>query len=154
MAAPPPHVADTTGWAGEIRKGERTIENEFFFANVKMRMGMSYDIKPATVQMGVEVRSYDYTLVQRNNLEGTIRDQDESWMEWAPSLGVQIRFPELELGYVGRITTGSGRPGVQWTGARAEAMLSSDFIIAPSGPLTLQDALVLTHQLSISIPIR
>ena len=75
-------------------------------------------------------------------------------MEWTPSLGVQIRFPELELGYVGRITTGSGRPGVQWTGARAEAMLSSDFIIAPSGPLTLQDALVLTHQLSISIPIR
>ncbi|SVA29968.1 uncharacterized protein METZ01_LOCUS82822 [marine metagenome] len=146
--------ADTTGWAGEIRKGERTIENEFFFANVKMRMGMSYDIKPATVQMGVEVRSYDYTLVQRNNLEGTIRDQDESWMEWTPSLGVQIRFPELELGYVGRVTTGSGRPGVQWTGARAEAMLSSDFIIAPSGPLTLQDALVLTHQLSISIPIR
>ena len=147
--------ADTTGWAaGKIRKGERTIENEFFFANVKMRMGMSYDIEPATVQMGVEVRSYDYTLVQRNNLEGTIRDQDESWMEWTPSLGVQIRFPELELGYVMRMTTGSGRPGVRWTGARAEAVLYSDFIIAPSGPLTLQDALVHTHQLSISVPIR
>ena len=147
-------AADTVGSAGKIRKGEKTIENEFFFTNVKMRMGMSYDIKQATVQMGVEVHSYDYTLVQRDNLEWTTRDQDESWMEWTPSLGVQIRFPELELGYVMRMTTGSGRPGVRWTGARAEAVLYSDFIIAPSGPLTLQDALVHTHQLSISVPIR
>jgi hypothetical protein len=30
----------------------------------------------------------------------------------------------------------------------------SDFIIAPSGPLTLQDAHILTHQLSVSLPIR
>ena len=147
--------ADTTGPAAvEIRKGQRTIENEFFFTNVKMRMGMSYELERATFQMGVEVRSYDYTLEQRDNLEGTMRDQDESWMEWTPTIGARFRFPEVEFGYVGRITTGSGRPGVQWTGARAEAVFASDFIVAPSGPLTLQDAFVLTHQVSISVPIR
>ena len=32
--------------------------------------------------------------------------------------------------------------------------LSSDFILAPSGPLTLQDARVTTHQLSVVIPMR
>jgi hypothetical protein len=32
--------------------------------------------------------------------------------------------------------------------------LASDFIVAPSGPLTLQDAHVITHQLSVSLPLR
>ena len=91
--------ADTTGPAAvEIRKGRRTIENEFFFSNVQMRMGMSYEFERATFHMGVEVRSYDYTLEQRDNLEGTMRDQDESWMEWTPSIGAKLKFPEFEFG--------------------------------------------------------
>ena len=46
---------------------------------------------------------------------------------------------------------------VAWTGDRAvmmDAAAAADFIIAPSGPLTLQDATVFTHQVSVAIPIR
>ncbi len=75
-------------------------------------------------------------------------------MEWSPSIGAKAKFDEFEIGYTGRLTTGSGRPGVQWTGARADAALAADFIVAPSGPLTLQDAVVITHQITISVPIR
>ena len=75
-------------------------------------------------------------------------------MEWTPSFGAKVKFPEFELGYVARMTTGSGRPGVQWTGPRAQAAMDADFIVAPSGPLTLQDARVLTHRVTVSIPIR
>ena len=147
--------ADTTSADGAvINKGEKTIENEFFFTNVQMRLGLAHETERLTFQVGVEVRSYDYTLEQRDNIENTLRDEDESWMEWTPSFGAKVKFPEFELGYVGRMTTGSGRPGVQWTGPRAQAAMDADFIVAPSGPLTLQDARVLTHRVTVSIPIR
>jgi hypothetical protein len=29
-----------------------------------------------------------------------------------------------------------------------------DFIVAPQGPLTLQDARVVTHQLAVRVPVR
>ena len=147
--------ADTMSVDGAtIRKGDRTIENQFCFTNVQMLLGLAHETERLGFQLGVEVRSYDYSLEQRDNLENTVRDQDESWMEWTPSIGARVKFPEFELGYVGRMTTGSGRPGVRWEGPRAAAAANADFIVAPSGPLTLQDARVLTHQLMVSIPIR
>ena len=128
--------ADTTSSDGTtIRQGERTIENEFFFTNVQMRLGLAHDTERLGFQLGVEVRSYDYSLAQRDNLQITVRDQDESWMEWTPSIGARVKFPEFELGYVGRMTTGSGRPGTRWEGPRADAASAADFIVAPSGPL-------------------
>ena len=138
-----------------IRKGDKTVENDFFFTNVQMRLGLAYDLEHASFQAGVEVRSYAYSLKQRDRIQDTKRDQEESWMEWSPSLGATAKFSEFEIGYLGRLTTGSGRPGVQRTGARAEAVsLAADFIVAPSGPLTLQDALVITHRVTVSVPIR
>lgn len=148
-------AADTTDVnGGVIRKGDRTIENEFFFTNVQMRLGLGYEIEHASFQAGVEVRSYAYTLDQRDHIQDTRRDQEESWMEWSPSIGAKAKFAEFEIGYAGRMTTGSGRPGVVWTEGRTVNQLSADFIIAPSGPLTLQDAVVITHQITVSVPIR
>ena len=138
-----------------IRKGDKTVENDFFFTNVQMRLGLAYDLEHASFQAGVEVRSYAYRLKQRDRIQDTKRDQKESWMEWSPSFGARAKFSEFEIGYQGRLTTGSGWPGVQWTGERADAVLmAADFIIAPSGPLTLQDALVITHRVTVSVPIR
>ena len=147
--------ADTASANGAlIEKGEKTIENEFFFTNVQMRLGLAHETERLRFQAGVQVRSYSYTLEQRDNIENTVRDQDESWMEWTPSIGAKVKFPEFELSYAGRMTTGTGRPGTRWEGPRADAAASADFIVAPSGPLTLQDARVLTHQVTVSIPIR
>ena len=149
-------ATDTVGVNGQIfHKGDKTVENDFFFTNVQMRLGLAYDLEHASFQAGVEVRSYAYSLKQRDRIQDTKRDQEESWMEWSPSLGATAKFSEFEIGYQGRLTTGSGRPGVQWTGARAEAVsLAADFMVAPSGPLTLQDALVITHRVTVSVPIR
>jgi len=138
-----------------IRKGDKTVENGFFFSDVQMRLGLAYDLKRASFHAGVEVRSYAYKLKQRNRIQDTKRSQEESWMEWSPSFGATARFSEFEIGYQGRLTTGSGRPGVQWTGERADAVaLAADFIVAPTGPLTLQDALVITHRVTVSVLIR
>ncbi len=144
-----------TAKGGTIRQGERTIENEFFFTNVILRTGFAYDLGPTTVQAGLEVRSYDYDLEQRDHVLATFREQDETWTEWSPTLGAVFRLTDVELRYAGRLTTGTGQPGVAATPqavAAREAL--ADFIVAPRAPLTLQDASVTTHQISVRIPIR
>jgi len=76
-------------------------------------------------------------------------------MEWTPSLGLTWRVGGLEVAYAGRLTTGTGQPGITQD-LRASPGLESaggDFILAPSGPLTLQDARVLTHQVRVRIPL-
>ncbi|MEQ9398039.1 MAG: hypothetical protein RJQ04_02615 [Longimicrobiales bacterium] len=150
--------ADTTevGTAGRpVPAGGRTIENDFFFTNVLLRAGFEYNAGAATAQVGLEARSYDYDLRQQDNLAGTVRDARESWMEWSPTVGAAYRFDDVELRYAGRVTTGTGQPGVALEpGAVARLEAAADFILAPSGPLTLQDARVVTHQISVRIPIR
>jgi len=140
---------------GFVPAGGKTIENDFFFTNVVLRAGLSHDMGRTTVQGGVELRSYDYTLDQRDHVARTFRDQDEAWMEWSPSAGATFRFSDVEVRYAGRLTTGTGRPGVELTpAAQADAAVLADFIVAPRAPLTLQETSVMTHQLSVSIPIR
>ena len=77
-------------------------------------------------------------------------------MEWSPTMGAVLHFSDVDLRYTGRFTTGTGRPGIAWEWEEGVRVADSfnDFIIAPQGPLTLQDALVHTHQLSVKIPVR
>jgi hypothetical protein len=141
-----------------IPTGGRTVENEFVFSNAAVRMGVGHSVGLATFQLGLGVRVYDYELEQHDLVAATFRRQNEQWMEWTPSWGARIEFPNLALRYLGRVTTGTGRPGVAWTGAVAERAgdfaAASDLVIAPSGPLTLQEVAVITHQISVSLPIR
>ena len=139
----------------QIQPGEKTVENDFRFSNATLRTGLLHETARWGASLGLEVRSYSFDLEQTDNILRTDREQHESWMEWSPAWGASVRFSDVELRYNGRLTTGSGRPGVAWTPFRTEQLaLMSDFIIAPSGPLTLQDAHILTHQLSVSLPIR
>ncbi len=142
-----------------IPEGEKTVDNDFQFTNALLRMGFGFKHKRAGFQLGLQVKSYDYTLEQIDLVEEDFRQQDESWFEWTPSLGFSLTFSEFRVGYTGRVTTGTGRPGVAtWWGPVAErggfdAAMGTDFIVAPSGPLTLQDADVWAHQISVVIPL-
>lgn len=143
---------------GRLSVGDRSIENDFFFTNVQMRSGLSQRIGDLGIQLGIEVRSYDYELEQVDRVEQSVRDQDESWIEWSPTFGTVYSLSALDIRYGLRITTGTGRPGTQRTFAVADQSLggleSADFLLAPDGPLTLQDARVVTHQISVTLPVR
>jgi hypothetical protein len=162
-----PATSDTWAEAAEpvptadgdtIPVGAKTVENEFSFSNAFVNVGVSHQVGPAAFQLGLGIRAYDYHLDQWDHVADEFRRQDEQWMEWVPSWGARVKLGELELRYLGRVTTGTGRPGIAWDGVvagRAEDFaLANDVLIAPSGPLTLQDVTVLTHQVSVSIPIR
>jgi hypothetical protein len=56
------------------------------------------------------------------------------------------------------VTTGTGRPGTDGTLPVLPLTMvdpsTGDFLVAPSGALTLQDADVVTHQLAVRVPVR
>ena len=146
-----------------------TTDSRFSFSNVVMRMGVAQEIRPVQIQLGLAVRSIDYVMHQWVSSspaaiayaiqQATDRRQHESWMEWTPTWGVSVALPGLSLRYVGRLTTGTGRPGVAsgWptiAGGVAVPLAGGDYVVAPSGPLTLQDATVITNQVSVVLPIR
>lgn len=150
--------ADTTSVTGEIiPAGEKTVENDFRFTNAVVKAGGAWNYRRATFQGGIQLRSISYELDQLNRVTAIRRDQRESWMEWTPSLGVTLRMEGAVFHYSALITTGTGRPGVRWGGGQGQVPTFDsgvDVILAPEGPLTLQDARVTTHQLSVVIPIR
>lgn len=157
--------AITTATGRIIPAGGKTIENDFRFSNAMLRLGASQDLRmdgregAATVQLGLAVRSVHYWLDQYDNVSAAGRSAEERWVEWTPTWGATFRFPSVELRYRGRLTSGTGRPGVAGGGggfltAEAASPVGSNILAAPSGPLTLDPVRVFTHQLALSVPIR
>jgi hypothetical protein len=151
-----------TSGGGTIPVGGKTIVNDFRFANATVRVGVAREVELASdgrqagFQLGLSLRSIHYWLDQQDRVANTVRSQEEHWLEWSPTWGASVRFNDLEIGYLGRSLHGTGRPGVRGpTFATPGAELaSSDFIVAPKGPLTLRSVRVLTHQVSVSVPLR
>jgi hypothetical protein len=152
--------------AGTIPAGGKTTENHFKFSNAIVRTGIGQEIPIDTVhgtvksirlELGLALRSIDYTLHQVDHVAATARSDRESWIEWTPTWGFGLRFSELELRYSGRRTTGTGRPG--FFSESNVVFAASDaggqnFLAAPSGPMTLTNVTVTMHQISVSVPIR
>ncbi len=124
-------------------------------SNALVRMGVGYETDAAGFQLGLQVRSIDYTLEQEDHVQNIARDQTENWLEWTPTWGGVLKFQEVQVRYAGFVTTGTGRVGVFSPPPAAVGAFTTEdnFLIAPDGPLTLQEASVITHQLTVSLPI-
>jgi hypothetical protein len=151
-----------TGLGPTIPVGGKTIENRFRFSNAMVRMGLAHEIpleggvRSVGLQLGLGVHSINYSLAQRDNVQATSRRLNEGWIEWTPTWGLSLRLPSLELRYRGSVTNGTGRPGV-FSGdlAIAEpAIPGRNILVAPSGPLTMSAVRIMTHQVSVSFPLR
>ena len=147
-----------------IPAGGKTIENDFTFSNFAARFGVSRDLplgedgSVAGLQLGLALRSVHYWLAQQDNVLLTQRGLEERWTEWTPTWGLNFRFPELEIRYTARQTNGTGRPfldGGPFAPPGVGDLQSSgrSVLVAPSGPMRLEEVRVLTHQFSISFPL-
>jgi hypothetical protein len=153
----------TTIRGDTIAAGGKTVENRFRFANALFRMGASRDVelpglgKALGLQLGLVVRSVRYRLAQTDNVQLVRRALETGWLEWTPTWGLSLRFPELEIRYRGRVTHGAGRPeGPSFPVAygRDLAVAGGTILAAPIGPLNLTDVKTATHQISLSLPLR
>ncbi|HEV2672288.1 MAG TPA: hypothetical protein VGU74_14440 [Gemmatimonadales bacterium] len=157
-------VPTVTFGGDTIAPGGKTIENHFSFSNTLLRIGVGRDVdlenakRALGLQLGLVLRSISYHLQQTDHVELTQRALQTSWLEWTPTWGLSLRFPDLEIRYQGRVTKGAGRPGggvnfVQ-VGVADMALSSGTILAAPSGPLSLVDVNTTTHQISLSLPLR
>ncbi len=154
-----------TATGATIPVGGKTVENHFRFSDGLLRMGVSRDLelgpfgKAAGLQLGLAVRSVHYRLVQNENVQAMRRTLDEGWLEWTPTWGLSLKLPDLEIRYRGRVTHGTGRPSVQqpfgvFPAGRDFAVAGGGILVAPSGPLSLSEVGITTHQISLSLPLR
>ncbi|HSL70999.1 MAG TPA: hypothetical protein VK864_12205, partial [Longimicrobiales bacterium] len=106
--------------------------------------------------LGLAVHSIHYWLDQHDHVQVSDRSHEERWVEWTPTWGLTLRFPELEIRYHGSVTHGTGRPGGVPIFARAleDLAVGGNILAAPSGPIDFADVRVTTHQISVSLPIR
>ena len=152
-AAPTPTIAGDT-----IAAGGKTIENRFRFHNAWLRLGVEQPFdegKPTSFQLGLILHPIDYRLEQVDNVQLTSRSVRATWWEWTPTWGLALRQPKFELRYQGRATKGAGRPQGQFAfGDVALRAAGSSILAAPGGPLFMTDVSTVTHQISLSLPIR
>jgi hypothetical protein len=152
-----------TAGGDTIPSGGKTIENRFRFSNALFRMGVGRELpfgsrpRAAAWQLGVAVHAIHYWLTQLDHVQDASRASEDWWVEWTPTWSLTLRFPELELRYSGSVTKGTGRPGTPSGGviafADAAAVRAGGLLVAPDGPLTLEGVSVVTHQVSLSLPL-
>ena len=148
-----------TAGGDTLAAGSRTIENWFRFSNAIVRLGFTeeqpLDESDAVIalQFGIALRAIHYTLRQVDHVQGSERRMRESWREWTPTWGLRWEMPRLTIGYRGSLTTGTGRPGVVDDQVFRVDAVGSSVLVAPSGPVSLGNVNVVSHQLSISLPI-
>lgn len=141
-----------------LQKGDKTVDNEFEFANGSVALGLEHEWDPGSIQLGIRVIRYGYDLVQQNFLRDTTVVTDESWIEWSPSWGGALKLGRAEVRYTGRwVARGFDPPGGQVWLARAEADFAvpggNDFIVAPTDPVNLPDFRVVTHRVTVTVPL-
>jgi hypothetical protein len=146
-----------------IPAGGRTVENRFRFSNAVVRLGVSRETAFADIekafgfQLGLAMRVVRYRLAHNDRVAVTEQRQREHWVEWTPTWGVSLRFPELEVSYRGRVTNGSGRPSTDLTfatGQPIDLLPPGRILVSPGGPLNLAGVATVTHQISLSLPLR
>lgn len=153
-------VADSA--TPSLESGSRAVDNRLRFSNALLRVGLSQDVELEKktsllrLQLGIQARSVYYSVDQRDIARGATRTGGDDWMEWARSWGVVYHKPAFEIRYVGRLTSGGGRPGVLSPNSVAPAPgpISSFRPPPPQSTTTLNDVRVTMHQLSVSLPVR
>jgi hypothetical protein len=153
----------TTTPGGTLQVGDKTVDNEFRFANWTMALGLDHQWRTAGVQLGLRVNRYGYHLDQENYLEDRSVETDEDWIEWSPSFGGNLKLGRAELMYTGRWVAkgfdypnrwfgwGGGRDVINAPGAFESG--GNDFLIAPTRPADMPDFRVMTHRFTVVVPL-
>jgi hypothetical protein len=138
-----------------LEPGDKTVDNQFRFLNYVIALGMERETRWADFQLGLRVRQISYSLEQENFLAERIRNTQESWLEWTPSWGALGRLGSMDFQYAGRFTT-KGWPDMMWFGRMDMAVVDSpggvDFMVGPTGPVSLPSYRVTTHRFTVSVP--
>jgi hypothetical protein len=145
-----------------IAVGGKMIENRFRFSNALFRIGVDEvvrlkDADAIALQLGLIIHSINYRLRQRDHVQLQLHSLKSSWVEWTPTWGLSVRLPTVELRYQGRATKGAGRPQSNFFFGGPVLHGAGLSIIGPppiDSRLVMTDVSTVTHQISVSLPLR
>lgn len=131
----------------------KTVENFFDFYNHIIRGGIlsHTDVKWFDYRLGIQLHFYKYNLTQNDNLMHTSRNADEYWLETSLCGGLTFTFSDFQIFYTLQIILGNGIVGTQRSNVFpvmnfASEKSANDFLIAPSGSLTVDNVTLFSHQ--------
>lgn len=138
-----------------IPAGQKTVDNVFVYDNARIRMGVHNDGEHVQWSLGFDMHRISYDLDQTDFVEAERRFLDQSWTEWTLSGGIGTQFSGFQVHYMARLTLGTGQPGVQrqWNTRADQFLGAGDWVVAPRGPLTLRETTILSHQISLIVPL-
>jgi len=161
---------DTISASGApIPKGGHTVDNKFRFSNSLLRVGFEHMAPPSDsgthfgFQLGLGVNSIRYRLWQTDRVRDSSRVQNENWLEWTPSLGLELRSTGWEIRYSLSMMCGAGGnctppSPVCAFGCGADLTALSPggggVIAAPTDVLRFTGGRVTSQRLAISLLIR
>ncbi len=145
---------------GEDATGAHTVDNDFKFANTRLRLGYSRDayLTPSGsaalgVQFGLDVYHVSYHIDQADHVSGISRSSDENWQEVTPTFGMHLRVKGATVQYNYRLTcTGDCNP--LGMGDKVDvAAPSVGFIAAPTTRVNVNGGTSRFHQLTVTLPL-
>jgi hypothetical protein len=138
-----------------LQPGDKTVDNQFRFLNWSAAVGGDWEGRRFGAQLGLRTRRIAYSLDQHNFLAERRRETRERWSEWTPSWGAHVRFGSAELRYSGRLTARGWPQTARWFGGIARLDTASpgvDFVVGPTGTVSLPEYRVTTHRIMLSMP--
>ncbi|MBN4081478.1 hypothetical protein JYT44_03845, partial [Caldithrix abyssi] len=136
-----------------IYKGAKTVDNKFKFENYRIKMGTRNKTgNDSEFLFGLSFYKVRYSLKQIDYIVNSTRTQDESWLETMITWGIIKRYKNFNLYYNGNITLGTGLPSSRMGEGNVPQLSTgyTDFMVAPSGSLMLDEIYLITHQLTLT----
>ncbi|GJQ21675.1 MAG: hypothetical protein HBSIN02_20300 [Bacteroidia bacterium] len=145
-------VEEMYGDFAPVTRTMRTIENFFEFSNYHLRFGVQSLVRDFGV--GLHFHRISYDMKQADHRAGSIRRQKESWTEITFSVGFGFAFWGGQVKYLGLADFGTGRPGLGGGIVPTAGFdLATDFLVAPQSAIVVDNAVILTHQISFIIQL-
>ena len=136
-----------------LQPGQKTVENHFRFSNSIFRVGFHGGIDRSGLDFGLQLHSITYQLNQYNFVEERHGNMKDSWNEWTITSGFTLTYSGFDIRYGGILTIGTGEPLVETASRNATDGSSPDLLIALRRPISVSDAWVLTHQVSLIVQL-
>ena len=138
----------------------KTVENFFDFYNHIIRAGLytKTDVNWLDYRLGIQLYFNKYNLKQNDNILNTSRTINENWLETTLCGGLTINLSGFQILYSLQVILGNGIVGsennqfIAFNGASEKSV--ADFLIAPNGPLTVDDIPLVTQQISVVYNIK
>ena len=151
---------------GVLHAGDHTVDNRFTFANLRLRFGAGKEWPVADsgstlfgLQYGLGIYAINYRLRQDDHVQRSSNVNDQSWVEFSPTLGLSLRTSRVTWRYNYRRTCGPAAC-IDWPFPSGDKVTvpppttSGGVIAAPAHGGNVDGGVVSVHQLMVTVPIR